>query len=303
MPELGVPPDQMVWVSGIGCSSRFPYYMNSYGFHTIHGRAPAIATGIKVANPNLSVWLATGDGDGLSIGGNHMLHCLRRNVGIKILLFNNRIYGLTKGQCSPTSEFGKVTKSTPLGSTDSPLDPSVFALGCNATFVARSVDVEAKHLSAALKRAAEHTGTTFLEIYQNCNVFNDGAFDSFTAKEVKADRQILVEHGKPLLFGANMDRGLRLNTRTLSLEQVKIGEQGVTLADVLVHDETNPMLATMLARMPFPDFPVALGVLYANPTGSTFESALGDLNRASLEKTKGPGNLQALLRSGETWTV
>src|SRR5690242_5471105 len=187
MPDLGIPREQIVWVSGIGCSSRFPYYMNTYGFHTIHGRAPAFATGIKVANPELSVWLATGDGDGLSIGGNHLMHCLRRNVDIKILLFNNRIYGLTKGQYSPTSEFGKITKSTPGGSADQPVDPAGFALGCNASFVARSVDTDAPHLTDVLRRAAQHVGTAFMEIYQNCPVFNDGAFDSFVEKTSKAD--------------------------------------------------------------------------------------------------------------------
>src|SRR5688572_26101895 len=261
MPELGILPENMVWVSGIGCSSRFPYYMNTYGFHTIHGRAPAFATGIKVANPELSVWLATGDGDGLSIGGNHLLHILRRNVDIKILLFNNRIYGLTKGQYSPTSEMGKVTKSTPAGSADQPVDPSNFALGCNASFVARSVDTDAPHLGDVLRRAATHVGTAFMEIYQNCPVFNDGAFDSFTEKTSRAERQVRAEHGKPLLFGAGNEKGLRLNPKTLSLEVVKLGENGVTLDDIAVHDETNPVLASMLAKMRYPEFPVAIGVL------------------------------------------
>jgi 2-oxoglutarate ferredoxin oxidoreductase subunit beta len=275
--------------------------MASYGFHTIHGRAPAIATGIKVANPALSVWLATGDGDGLSIGGNHLMHVLRRNVGIKILMFNNRIYGLTKGQYSPTSEFGKVTKSTPFGSADFPVDPAVFALGCNATFVARSVDVEAKHLTAVLRRAATHTGTTFTEIYQNCNVFNDGAFDAFTTKETKVERQLLVEHGKPLLFGEGQKRGLKLNPRTMALEVVTLGEDGITEADILVHDETNPVLANMLARLPFPQFPVALGVLYAAPRVA-YEDAVHEQKQSALSKY-GPGELGKLLSSGEIWTV
>jgi 2-oxoglutarate ferredoxin oxidoreductase subunit beta len=301
MPDLGIRPENMVWVSGIGCSSRFPYYMNTYGFHTIHGRAPAIATGIKVSNPNLSVWLATGDGDGLSIGGNQLMHCLRRNVGIKIMLFNNRIYGLTKGQYSPTSEFGKVTKSTPYGSTDAPIDPCVFALGCNASFVARSVDVEAKHLTAVLRRAADHTGTTFTEVYQNCNVFNDGAFDSFTAKDTKAEKTLLVEHGKPLLFGAERNKGLRLNARTMGLEVVTVGADGVSEQDILVHDETNPVLANLLARMPYPQFPVALGVLYAN-TRVTYETAVVDQKQKTTDK-QGVGQLAKLLSSGETWTV
>src|SRR6187549_3584840 len=234
--QLGVKRENTVFISGIGCSSRFPYYMNTYGFHTIHGRAPAFALGIKVANPDLSVWMVTGDGDGLSIGGNHLLHCLRRNVDIKILMFNNRIYGLTKGQYSPTSEVGKVTKSTPGGSADTPMDPAAFALGVNGSFVARSIDTEAQHLSEVLRRAAKHHGTAFTEIYQNCNVFNDGAFDSFREKDVKAERQLRVEHGKPLLFGTGNDKGLRLSPKTLQLEVVKLGEGGVTVDDVLVHD-------------------------------------------------------------------
>ncbi|HEX2732938.1 MAG TPA: 2-oxoacid:ferredoxin oxidoreductase subunit beta [Polyangiaceae bacterium] len=301
LPELGVQPHQMVWVSGIGCSSRFPYYMNTYGFHTIHGRAPAIATGLKVANPELQVWVVTGDGDGLSIGGNHLMHCLRRNVDVKILMFNNRIYGLTKGQYSPTSEVGKITKSTPLGSADYPVDPVAFALGCNAGFVARSIDVEAKHLAQVIKRAAAHKGTTFTEIYQNCNVFNDGAFEMFRAREVKADKQLLVEHGKPLLFGEHRQKGLRLNPARLSLEVVTVGENGITENDILVHDETNPNLALLLARMPFGPFPVALGVLYAHEQES-YDSRLSQQLRASQERS-GRGDLKKLLNSGETWTV
>ena len=301
MPELGVPPENVVWVSGIGCSSRFPYYMDTYGFHTIHGRAPAIATGVRVANPDLSVWQVTGDGDGLSIGGNHLMHCLRRNVDINILMFNNRIYGLTKGQYSPTSEVGKVTKSTPLGSADEPLDPAVFALGCNAGFVARSIDVDAKHLTAMIQRAASHRGTTFVEIYQNCNVFNDGAFDAFGERSVKADRTIQVEHGRPLLFGKDKTKGLRFNAATFGLEVVTVGEAGVTEADILVHDETNPQLANLLARMSAGEFPVALGVLYAKPR-ETYDARLNQQISAGTEKA-GPGDLTALLNSGETWTV
>ena len=301
MPELGIPLEQMVWVSGIGCSSRFPYYMNTYGFHTIHGRGPAFATGIKIANPKLSVWLATGDGDGLSIGGNHLMHCLRRNVDVKILLFNNRIYGLTKGQYSPTSEVGKITKSTPQGSADQPVDPACVALGVNGSFVARSVDIEAQHLGDVLRRAAHHTGSAFIEIYQNCNVFNDGAFDSFTEKSHKADRQIRVEHGKPLVFGAKRDQGIRLNTRTLALEVVTIGVNGVAEADLVVHDETNATLAYMLAHMPFPAFPVALGVLFAE-TRPTYDGALAEQRLAS-ELRQGKGDLDKLLQSGDTWTI
>ncbi len=300
MPELGVARENIVWVSGIGCSSRFPYYMNTYGFHTIHGRAPAIAMGIKTANPSLSVWLATGDGDGLSIGGNHLMHCLRRNLDIKILLFNNRIYGLTKGQYSPTSEIGKVTKSTPVGSADQPVDPSTFALGSGGSFVARSIDTEANHLCDVLRRAATHKGTTFTEIYQNCNVFNDGAFDSFTDKAVKDDRQIRVEHGKPLIFGANRDRGLSLDPRTMSLRVITLGKDG-TEADVLVHDETNATLAYLLARMPYPEFPVALGVLYAT-SRPTYDGTLIAQRKQAVEKL-GRGDLQKVLNSGSTWQV
>jgi 2-oxoglutarate ferredoxin oxidoreductase subunit beta len=301
MPELGIPLEQMVWVSGIGCSSRFPYYMNTYGFHTIHGRAPAFAMGIKTANPALSVWMATGDGDGLSIGGNHLMHCLRRNLDIKILMFNNRIYGLTKGQYSPTSEVGKVTKSTPIGSADQPVDPSAFALGVNGSFVARSVDTEAQHLAEVLRRAARHSGTAFMEVYQNCNVFNDGAFDSFREKDVRAERQVRVEHGKPLLFGTNNDKGLRMSPKTMQLEVVKLGEAGITVDDILVHDETNSTLAFMLARMPFPHFPVALGVLYAE-IRPTYDGVVAEQNAAAVKKL-GKGSLQKLLNSGSTWEI
>ncbi|HWA71194.1 MAG TPA: 2-oxoacid:ferredoxin oxidoreductase subunit beta [Polyangiaceae bacterium] len=301
MPELGIAPENIVWVSGIGCSSRFPYYMNTYGFHTIHGRAPAFATGIKVANPGLSVWLATGDGDGLSIGGNQLMHCLRRNVDVKILLFNNRIYGLTKGQYSPTSELGKVTKSTPYGSADQPMDPSAFALGANASFVARSIDTEAAHLGDVLRRAARHTGSAFLEIYQNCNVFNDGAFDAIKDKPASAENQLRVEHGKPMLFGANGDRGIRMDPKTLRLESVRIGENGITLDDILVHDETNSTFAHMLTHLPFPEFPVALGVLYASPR-PTYDATLTAHQSAAKAKFGTP-DLQKLLRGGETWEI
>ncbi len=305
MPELGLDLHEIVWVSGIGCSSRFPYYMNTYGFHTIHGRAPAFAMGIKVANPKLSVWLATGDGDGLSIGGNHLLHCLRRNLDVKILMFNNRIYGLTKGQYSPTSEYGKVTKSTPLGSADQPVDPASFALGANSSFVARSIDTEAQHLAQVLRRAAGHRGSAFMEIYQNCNVFNDNAFESFRAKENKDDHQLRVEHGKALLFGKEHEKGLRLNPHTMALEVVTLGQtdksgRTITEEDVLVHDETNPMLAYLLARMPFPQFPVALGVLFAAERPTYDETLRHQSEKAQSTKT---ADLNALLRSGNTWTV
>jgi 2-oxoglutarate ferredoxin oxidoreductase subunit beta len=304
MPELGIHPDNMVWVSGIGCSSRFPYYMNTYGFHTIHGRAPAFVTGIKVANPELSVWMVTGDGDGLSIGGNHLMHILRRNVDTKILMFNNRIYGLTKGQYSPTSELGKVTKSTPYGSADQPVDPATFALGCNASFGARAIDTDAKGLATVLRRAAGHSGTSFTEIYQNCNVFNDGAFDSFRDREHAADRQLHVVHGETLRFGKEKEKGLRLDLRTLALRVVELGKpdvDGKVVAedDLLVHDETNATLANLLARMPYPEFPVAVGVLYSVPR-PTYDGTLRGQTE-SARSTK--GDLGKLLRSGGTWTV
>jgi 2-oxoglutarate ferredoxin oxidoreductase subunit beta len=305
MPELGVSPDNVVWVSGIGCSSRFPYYMDTYGFHTIHGRAPAFATGIKVANPDLSVWMVTGDGDGLSIGGNHLMHALRRNIDVKMLMFNNRIYGLTKGQYSPTSELGKVTKSSPLGSADLPVDPASFALGVRASFVARAIDTDAKGLTSVLKRSAAHKGTSFTEIYQNCNVFNDGAFEDFRAREHKFDRQLHVEHGKPLLFGAESEKGLRLNPRNFGFEVVTLGEHAasdqklIALSDIVVHDETNLCLATLLAGLPFPEFPVALGVLYCQVRPAYDEILHAQMSES--KKTK--RSLDALLRSGTTWSV
>lgn len=304
MPELGISPDDIVWISGIGCSSRFPYYMDTYGFHTIHGRAPAFVTGVTVANPELTVWMATGDGDGLSIGGNHLMHALRRNVNVRMLMFNNRIYGLTKGQYSPTSEVGKITKSTPFGSADQPIDPASFALGVGASFVARSIDTDAKNLSAVLRRQAQHQGSSFNEIYQNCNVFNDGAFEDFRAREHKEERQLHLRHGEPMVFGENQSKGLRLNPRTCSLEVVELDKadaqgQVFTQADVIVHDETNQGLAYLLARMPFPAFPVALGVLYCEPRETYGAPLQRQLEQA---KSKKP-SLSALLHSGATWTV
>lgn len=297
MPELGIEPKDMVWVSGIGCSSRFPYYMNTYGFHTIHGRGPGVATGVKVAKPELSVWLVTGDGDGLSIGGNHLMHCLRRNVDIQVLMFNNRIYGLTKGQYSPTSELGKVTKSTPDGSTDAPLDPCAFALGARAGFVARSIDVAAVHLSAVLKRAAAHKGTSFVEIFQNCNVFNDGAFAGFAGREHAKTRQLHVEHGKPMRFGERGEKGLRLDPQTLRLQVVDDAPDEA----LLVHDEHNRTIGQLLTSMPFPEFPVALGVLFSEQR-PTYEELVG-ARRAEREARPGPQSMNELLCSGETWTV
>ncbi len=253
-PELGIPREKFVVVSGIGCSSRFPYYMNTFGFHTIHGRAPAVATGLKLARPELEVWIATGDGDSMSIGGNHLIHVLRRNVGVKILMFNNRIYGLTKGQYSPTSELGKKTKSTPAGSVDYPFNPLALALGAGATFIARSVDVFQSHLRDTLRRAARHKGTAYVEIYQNCNIFNDKAFSGLTDKETKDDTALYLEHGKPLIFGKNKDRGIRMQGTQMEVVELG-GEFGPD--DCLVWDETqqNPATAFLAAQLQPPHFP------------------------------------------------
>jgi 2-oxoglutarate ferredoxin oxidoreductase subunit beta len=298
LPNLGATRENTVFVSGIGCSSRFPYYMNTYGFHTIHGRAPAIATGLKLSNPELDVWLITGDGDGLSIGGNHMLHVLRRNVNLQILLFNNRIYGLTKGQYSPTSLVGLRTPSTPMGSLDMPVLPAAFALGSGARFVARSVDTMSKHLGPVFERAHAFQGASFVEILQNCPVFNDNAWESVRATKA-TEAALLLEHQKPMLFGDG--KGLRLRPGTLDLEVVRVGEGGMTEADILVHDEGNKAMAFLLATMAAPKFPIALGVLYDDPAAS-YETAVHDQIRAARDK-QGAGDLAALLRSGHTWTV
>ncbi len=301
LPKIGARPETTVFVSGIGCSSRFPYYMNTYGFHTIHGRAPAIATGIKLANPDLDVWVVTGDGDGLSIGGNHLLHVLRRNVNVQILLFNNRVYGLTKGQYSPTSLVGQRGPSTPLGSVDFPVHPVPFALGSGARFVARAIDTVQKPLMEVYERAYRNEGASFVEILQNCPVFNDGAFSDVTAKDVASDRQLWVVHGQPLLFGKERNKGLRMRRDGCGLEVVTLGEHGVTEADVLVHDETNLMLAQMLARLGPPEFPVAFGVLYCDPA-PTYEAAVLAQNELARQKF-GEADLDALLSAGHTWTV
>jgi 2-oxoglutarate ferredoxin oxidoreductase subunit beta len=296
--EVGASRENTVFVSGIGCSSRFPYYVSTYGFHTIHGRAPAVATGLKLANPALDIWVVTGDGDGLSIGGNHMLHVLRRNVDLTILLFNNEIYGLTKGQYSPTSRVGTKSPSTPLGSVEMPVVAALFALGAGARFVARSVDTQQAHLVAVLKRAHAHRGASFVEIFQNCVVYNDGVFDEFAAKAVAPERQLLAEHGKPLLFGKEKKRGLRLRANALELELVTIGENGVTEADILVHDERNRTLGALLASLQPPRFPEVLGVLYCDPAEPYEQAVAGQMAAA-----KGPADLGAVMRSGRTWTV
>lgn len=298
LPMTGLPKERHVFVSGIGCSSRFPYYMATYGFHTIHGRAPAVATGVKLSNPDLAVWVITGDGDGLSIGGNHMLHALRRNVDLNILLFNNAIYGLTKGQASPTSAPGTRTPSTPEGSIDTPVRPAAFALGAGARFIARAVDTQQASLIDVLHRAHGHKGASFVEIYQNCIVYNDGVYASFTDKDVAPDRQVWLEHGKPMRYGKDNDKGLRLNARTFRLEPVTIGQDGVTEADLVVHDETNDTLAHMLAMLEGPDAPVPLGVLYCAPTAS-YDSTIAAQQAAAPRRR----DLNSLLQKGKTWVV
>ncbi len=303
--DLQLKPHETVFVSGIGCAARFPYYMDTYGFHTIHGRAPAIATGIKLSNPALDVWVIGGDGDFLSIGGNHLLHVLRRNVDLTILLFDNEIYGLTKGQYSPTSRTGTKSPSTPAGSLENPVSAARFALGAGARFVARAVDTEQKRLPGILRRAHDFKGAGFVEIFQNCIVYNDGVFENFTARDIAGDRQVHAEHGKPLIFGAQSGQGLRLDAATLSLEVVEIGKNDVSESDILVHDETNPALAALLAGMEPPEMPMALGVLYCAPAPS-YETQV-DEQIAALAGGARPdritGDLDALLRTGHTWTV
>ncbi|MFC7049731.1 2-oxoacid:ferredoxin oxidoreductase subunit beta [Emcibacter nanhaiensis] len=299
--NIGATPHNTVFVSGIGCSSRFPYYMETYGFHTIHGRAPAFATGVKLTNPELDVWLITGDGDGLSIGGNHTMHVIRRNVDVQILLFNNEIYGLTKGQYSPTSKVGTHTPSTPMGSVDSPLIPCHFALGAGARFIARAVDTDLKSLPGILARAKEHKGASFVEIYQNCIVYNDGTFDHFTDKKVAADRQLHAVHGEKLIFGKEKNRGVVFNARTMGLEVVTIGENGITEDDILVHDETNLNLARMLVDLHGPDIPVVVGVIYCNPAESYETAVHAQIDQAQAANPK--PSLNALLRKGRTWIV
>ena len=298
--SIGIPREKVVFISGIGCSSRFPYYMNTYGMHSIHGRAPAVATGLKVMRPELSVWVITGDGDGLSIGGNHLIHAIRRNLDINIVLFNNRIYGLTKGQYSPTSPLSKVTKSSPLGSIDNPLNILSVAIGCEATFVARTVDVNTKHLGMCLERAAEHRGTSFIEIYQNCVVFNDGAFEYATDRKIRSDTLLELEHGNPLIFGKDRDKGIRLNG--LDPEVVTLGED-VTESDLLVHDEAakEPSLAYFLTRMHYPTFPEPIGVFRCVDRPKYDEMLNEQVSRAI--ETQGPGTLEKLFHSGDTWTV
>jgi len=298
-PQLGVPKENFLVVSGIGCSSRFPYYMDTFGFHSIHGRAPAFATGAKLSNPDLSVWIATGDGDGMSIGGNHLIHILRRNIDVNILLFNNRIYGLTKGQYSPTSELGKVTSSTPMGSLDHPFNPPSLALGAQATFVARAIDTEQKHLAEVLKMAHEHKGTSFIEIYQNCNIFNDGAFSELTDKESKIDTQLILENSKPMLFGKDNSKGIILDGSKLKTVTIN---KTYTVDEILVHNQNNKNLGMLLSEMTYdPDLPTPIGIIYKEEK-ETYDSLMEQqINKA--KSKKGLMSMDQLLHSGNTWEV
>lgn len=297
LPELHIARENIVFISGIGCSSRFPYYMETYGFHTIHGRALTIATGLKAARPELTVFVITGDGDGLSIGGNHLLHAMRRNIDLNVVLFNNRIYGLTKGQYSPTSEMGKITKSTPLGSIETPLTPTRVALAAGATFVARSVDRDTKHLEATLRMAAQHKGTSFVEVFQNCNIFNDGAFAAFADKEVRDERMLYLEHGKPMRFGKNHEHGIRLDGLRPEISMNTEDDAGL-----LVHDAhaEETALGLMLSYMDYPAFPVPVGV-FRSVERPTYEELLA--RQVEDAMAKGRGDIEALLHGPETWEV
>ncbi len=303
MPDLGRPKEEFVFISGIGCSSRFPYYMDTFGMHSIHGRANAIATGLKATRPDLSVWVISGDGDSMSIGGNHFIHMFRRNPDLNLLVFNNQIYGLTKGQYSPTSEKGKVTKSTPMGSIDYPFNPIALSLGADATFVARSMDRDPKHLQAMIRRSYEHKGTSMVEIYQNCNVFNDGAFEIFTEKSSKKEQVLMMEHGKPLIFGENNDKGIKLD----GFKPVIVDVNESNINDLWIHDETDLVKATILSRF-YDDpsteghFPRPFGVFYVNNNKATFDELFNDQIAYAKEK-QGAGDLDKLIAGKETWVV
>ena len=299
LPSLGIPRENFVFISGIGCSSRFPYYMKTYGFHTIHGRAPTIASGVKLARPDLSVWVITGDGDSLSIGGNHFIHVLRRNIDLNIVLFNNRIYGLTKGQYSPTSELGKVTKSTPFGSLDTPFNPPALALGAQATFVARSIDRYPTHLQKMLGRTHGHKGASFLEVYQNCHIFNDGAFKLMTEKETKDNHVLELEDGQPMIFGKEKNKGIRLDG--FRPEVVTINGD-FSADDLLIHNETDKNIADILTNFTYDtEFPTPIGVLYVAKS-STYEDRL-EKQIKNAKKKLGEGNLEDLIRGVDIWDV
>jgi 2-oxoglutarate ferredoxin oxidoreductase subunit beta len=298
LPALGIPREDYCFISGIGCSSRFPYYMDTYGMHTIHGRAPAVASGVKCQNPDLNVWIITGDGDSLSIGGNHLIHVLRRNMDVKLILFNNQIYGLTKGQYSPTSEVGKKTKSTPMGSLDHPFNPISVALGAEVTFVARAVDVDAKGLQSIIRRAAEHVGTAFVEVYQNCNIFNDGAFVHISDRKQKVNNELKLIHGEPLIFGANREKGIALSDDMRPVI-VNVEEHGVE--NLLVHDETNSAMAYFLSKLVHPDFPTPTGVFRAVKRPA-YDALMTD-QLAEAKRLKPSGSVQDVIESAHVWEV
>ena len=299
LPSMQRKREDFVFVSGIGCAARFPYYMNTYGMHSIHGRAPAFATGIKIANPKLDVWIVSGDGDLLSIGGNHTIHVLRRNVDINIVLLNNRIYGLTKGQYSPTSEFGKKTKSTPMGSLDFPLNPLAMVIASGGTFVARCIDIDLKALEVQMLAAEQHRGTSFIEVYQDCNIFNHQAWFYASQKESRPETTIDLEHGKPMIFGTERNKGLI--ERDGRIEVVTLGN-GVNVDALLVHDETNRNRAYMLTQLLYPDFPEPMGIIYRNADEPTYDALLEQQVQQATEKA-GPGDLRTLIEGGATWTV
>ncbi len=298
LPDIGVPRENIVFISGIGCSSRFPYYMNTYGIHSIHGRAPTLATGLAVANPDLSIWVITGDGDGLSIGGNHLLHVIRRNVNLNVILFNNRIYGLTKGQYSPTSRAGMKTKSSPMGSIEQPINPLTMALAANATFVARSIDSHTQHLSETLYNAAMHKGLSFVEVYQNCVIFNPNEWEGLGDRRIRDDNIVYLEHGKPMVFGKNSDKGIRLNG--IKPEVVELGN-GVGEEQLLVHDETNKQMASLLSGMEFPESPVPMGVIRRVETMTYGDGLFQQVKDA--QRTRGVGDLATFYHSADTWTI
>ncbi len=299
-PEITTNKENVVFVSGIGCSSRFPYYMDTFGFHTIHGRAPTIASGLKVANPDLSVWVVTGDGDGFSIGGNHIIHLMRRNIDLNIMLFNNRIYGLTKGQYSPTSERGKVTYSTPMGSLDHPFNPSKLVLGAEAGFVAKTIDRELKHLQEMIRRANAYNGASFIEIYQNCNIFNDGAFSELTDKETKSEKLLRLEDGKPMIFGPTDNKGIYLDGTNPKV--VDIGKK-YSVDDILVHNEKDKFIADMLSNFTSDDvFPEPIGVLYCKER-ATYDGLMEQQMKEAQKNDKSKKTLNDLLNAGDTWEV
>ena len=298
-PTLGIPKENFLVVSGIGCSSRFPYYLDTFGFHSIHGRAPALATGAKIANPDLSVWIVTGDGDSMSIGGNHFIHVLRRNFDLNILLFNNQVYGLTKGQYSPTSEIGRISNSTPFGSVDYPFNPPLLALGAGGTFIARGIDREQKHLQGLLYEAYKHKGTSLVEIYQNCWVFNDGAFASLTDREIKMETQLILENGKPMIFGRNQDKGLML--KGSKLEVISLTKKN-SINEVMIHDEQNKIQGLLLSELTYDkNYPTPMGVLYREEK-PTYETMLHNQLATAL-KTRGKGDLDKLFNDSHTWEV